>query len=147
MNYSNDPDFAVSLDKKDALAGFRKRFHFPELNGKPVLYFCGNSLGLQPLGVKEYIDRELDNWARLAVEGHFRAEDPWFSYQDRLKQGMAEIVGGKPEEVAVMNSLTVNLHLLLVSFYRPTRQRFKIICEHKAFRSVRSGDPGEVPRL
>ncbi len=128
--------FAQQMDAADALAGFKNEFIFPkQTNGEPVVYFCGNSLGLQPKSTKEYIGQELDKWGNLAVEGHFRTEKPWMHYH-KLSQGpLAQIVGAKPDEVIAMNNLTVNLHLMLVSFYRPTPKRFKIIMEAGAFPS------------
>jgi kynureninase len=135
MSYLNTPDFAAAMDSKDELAGFRKQFQFPLHHGREVIYFCGNSLGLQPSAVRDYIGRELDSWSKYAVEGHFKSEDPWYSYHESLNKSMLSVVGAHPGETAVMNSLTVNLHLLMVSFYRPTAKRFKILCEYKAFPS------------
>ncbi len=107
----------------------------PLMNGREVLYFTGNSLGLQPKTTQDYILRELEDWASFGVEGHFHARMPWYSYQDFLTDQIAEILGAKPVEVVAMNSLTANLHLLLVSFYRPSKERYKIICEYDAFPS------------
>jgi kynureninase len=135
MNNKNDLAFALEQDKKDELSPFRNKFFIPELNGKPVLYFTGNSLGLQPKGAKKALEVELEDWAKYGVEGHFNARNPWFSYHERFTKQSAELVGALPEEVVVMNGLTVNLHLLLVSFYRPKGKRVKIICEQKAFPS------------
>ena len=135
MNYINTLEFAQQLDKEDSLSKYRERFFFPKMNGKAVLYFCGNSLGLQPKTAKEYINTELDDWAKYGVEGHFEATHPWFSYHEPFLEPVARLVGALPSEVAIMNSLTVNLHLLMVSFYRPTKDRFKIICEDDAFPS------------
>lgn len=124
------------LDKQDPLRKFREKFHIPlQENGREFLYLCGNSLGLQPRKAAEYVHEELEDWARLGVEGHTDARHPWLPYHEFLTQNMAKVVGAKPSEVVVMNSLTVNLHLLLVSFYRPTRERFKIIIEQNAFPS------------
>jgi len=121
------------LDDRDPLKNFRQRFHFPA--GGDVVYFTGNSLGLMPKTAKEYVEQELDDWARLAVEGHVAAKNPWLPYHEFLTGPMARVVGALPIETVVMNSLTVNLHLLMVSFYRPTPERYKIIIEKGAFPS------------
>ncbi len=123
------------MDAQDPLNAFRERFLFPQHKGKQALYFTGNSLGLQPKTVLEKLKQELDDWAQYGVEGHFLAKNPWVSYHEILTQQMAKIVGALPSEVVMMNQLTVNLHLLMISFYRPTEKRFKIICEAKAFPS------------
>ena len=129
-------DFAVAMDAADPLATYRGRFCFPKTkNGEKCVYLCGHSLGLQPKEAKKYVDQELDNWAQLGVEAHFRAHSPWLHYHRLLTDQTAELVGAKPIEVVVMNSLTVNLHLMMVSFYRPTRQRHKILIERGAFPS------------
>ncbi|GGG52814.1 kynureninase [Croceivirga lutea] len=135
MNFENTLSFAVEMDKNDALKGYREKFIYPQVNSKDVIYFTGNSLGLQPKVAKDYVDEVMKDWAELAVEGHFYAEKPWWDYHERLAKPLAKIVGAKPEEVSVMNTLTVNLHFLMVSFYRPTKKRFKILCEEKAFPS------------
>ncbi|HWY37615.1 MAG TPA: kynureninase [Bacteroidia bacterium] len=135
MSSKNTLQYAQEQDKKDALKNFRERFYFPQANGKPVLYFTGNSLGLQPKTTQDSVVNELEDWATFGVEGHFHARNPWFSYHEILTEKTARLVGAKPNEVVVMNQLTVNLHLLLVSFYRPTQKRYKIICEAKAFPS------------
>lgn len=135
MNFENTLSFAVEMDNNDALRGYREKFIYPQVNGKDVIYFTGNSLGLQPKIAKDYVDEVMKDWAELAVEGHFYAEKPWWDYHERLAEPLARIVGAKPEEVSVMNTLTVNLHFLMVSFYRPTQKRFKILCEEKAFPS------------
>ncbi len=127
--------FARQLDQQDPLRAFRERFHIPVVEGKPALYFCGNSLGLQPKTVQAYITAELEKWRTLGVEGHFRGKDPWFSYHHLFKTPLAHLVGAYPDEVVAMNALTVNLHLLMVSFYRPTPKRYKILCEAGAFPS------------
>lgn len=126
---------AYALDAADVLRPLRDEFHHPVLNGKPAIYLCGNSLGLQPKAARAAIGQELDDWANWAVEGHFHAKNPWFSYQDAFAAPLARIAGAHPSEVTAMNALTVNLHLLMVSFYRPTSQRWRIICEAKAFPS------------
>ncbi len=135
MTFQNTLEFAKQLDSQDELKQYRNEFIFPQHNGKDVIYFTGNSLGLQPKKAKEYVDEVMDDWANLAVEGHFYANKPWWDYQERFAQPLSKIVGANPSEVTVMNTLTINLHLLMVSFYRPTSKRFKIICEEKAFPS------------
>ncbi|MFO8146332.1 MAG: kynureninase [Gillisia sp.] len=135
MEFRNTREFAQSLDKEDPLAKYKDEFIFPEINNKKVIYFTGNSLGLQPKSAKKYVDEVMDDWAKLAVEGHFYAEKPWWDYHERFSEKLAKVVGAKPAEITVMNTLTVNLHLLMVSFYRPDAKRYKIICEEKAFPS------------
>lgn len=137
MEYSNTLEFARDQDRADPLAGFRERFHHPQANGKQALYFAGNSLGLMPRTAHEAIETELMDWASLGVEGHFQATNPWIDYHSLLTPLIAEIVGARETEVVCMNTLTTNLHLLFVSFYRPDRQRFKIISEAKMFPSDR----------
>jgi kynureninase len=127
--------FAQEQDQKDPLKKYREQFYFPQHEGKNVLYFTGNSLGLQPKSTSKYIQQELDDWAKYGVEGHFHAKNPWYSYHEQFTEPLAKIVGAKPHEVVAMNQLTVNLHLLMVSFYRPSKNRYKIICETKAFPS------------
>lgn len=135
MNFQNTLSFATEMDLHDQLRDLRKEFLFPQHNGKPFIYLCGNSLGLQPKSAREVLGKQLDNWENLAVEGWFEGDSPWMFYHKELKELMAPIVGAKPEEVCPMNTLTVNLHLLLVSFYRPDQKRFKIIMEAGAFPS------------
>ncbi|WP_297765722.1 kynureninase [uncultured Muriicola sp.] len=135
MKFQNTLSFARELDSQDALAPYRKEFHFPKVNGSEVIYFTGNSLGLQPKRTKAFVDEIMKDWRELAVEGHFYAERSWWDYHERLAKPLAKVVGAKPAEISVMNSLTVNLHLLMVSFYRPTKKRYKILCEEKAFPS------------
>lgn len=136
MMFESDLKFAKDMDAKDPLKDFRSRFYFPKhRNGKDALYFCGNSLGLQPKSVKKYIDQELEDWQNLGVEGHFKAKHPWMPYHEFLTEQMARVVGAKPKEVVVMNNLTVNLHLMMVSFYRPTKEKYKIVIEGGAFPS------------
>lgn len=135
MDFQNTREFAQQLDAQDQLKHYINEFIFPKVNGKQVIYFTGNSLGLQPKRTKKYVDEVMDDWANLAVEGHFYADKPWWDYHERFCQPLSEIVGAKPTEVGVMNTLTVNLHLLLVSFYKPTPKKYKIICEEKAFPS------------
>ena len=134
-NFENSLDFAQSMDREDPLRTFRSKFLFPEHNGKSVVYFTGNSLGLQPQDSENALKTELDDWKKHGVEGHFRAKNPWFSYHEMFKPLLAEVVGAKPIEVTAMNGLTTNLHLLMVSFYRPSGNRYKILCEAKAFPS------------
>ncbi|CAN5590167.1 kynureninase [soil metagenome] len=129
-------EFAAQMDSGDPLAGIRKRFFIPRnADGNEVVYFTGNSLGLQPRSVRDYIEQELKDWETFAVEGHMRAKNPWLSYHEFLTEQMARVIGAKPIETVVMNSLTVNLHLLLVSFYRPSGERRKIVIEKGAFPS------------
>lgn len=135
MNFTFTRAYAENLDRKDPLKDYKQAFHFPKVDGKEVLYFTGNSLGLQPKIARDYVDEIMDDWANLAVEGHFSGSRPWWDYHERFQDKLAAIVGAKPSEITVMNTLTVNLHLMMVSFYRPTRNRFKIICEEKAFPS------------
>lgn len=136
MNYKNTADFALSLDAKDELRKYRDKFHIPlQKNGEEHIYMCGNSLGLQPKRTKEYLNQELEDWAAFGVEGHFHAKNPWMPYHEFLTESYAKIVGAKPTEVVAMNTLTVNLHLMMVSFYQPTEKRHKIIIEGDAFPS------------
>ena len=135
MTFENTLEFAQQLDAQDKLSKYQEEFIFPKVNDKKVIYFTGNSLGLQPKRTKKYIDEVMNDWANLAVEGHFYAEKPWWDYHERFANPLSKLVGALPAEVTVMNTLTVNLHLLMVSFYRPTKSRYKIICEEKAFPS------------
>lgn len=135
MQFQNTLEYARELDSQDKIASYRDQFIFPQHEGKNVIYFTGNSLGLQPKSAKKYVDEIMTDWANLAVEGHFYAEKPWWDYHERFSEKLAKVVGAKPAEVTVMNTLTVNLHLLMVSFYRPEGKRYKIICEEKAFPS------------
>ena len=135
MQFKNTLQYAQQLDAEDQLSKYRDEFHFPKVNGKQVIYFTGNSLGLQPKRTQKFVDEVMTDWKEMAVEGHFYADKPWWDYHERLAAPLAKVVGAKPEEVTVMNTLTVNLHLLMVSFYRPTKKRYKIICEEKAFPS------------
>ncbi|HYJ90714.1 MAG TPA: kynureninase [Pyrinomonadaceae bacterium] len=124
------------LDSNDSLRGSRYRFHFPEpKNGIEPIYFTGNSLGLMPKKAREYVDEELEDWARLGVEAHLNARHPWLPYHEFLTEQMARVIGAKPIETVVMNSLTVNLHLLMVSFFKPTEDRLKVVIEKGAFPS------------
>ena len=139
-DYSFEPgiDFARQMDRQDPLARFRERFHIPKSeDGGESVYLCGNSLGLQPTNAADYVNAELKKWQHLGVKGHFDGEFPWMPYHEFLTPHMAEMVGGGTGEVVVMNSLTVNLHLMMVSFYRPTAERHKILIEDQAFPSDR----------
>lgn len=136
MTFESTEAFALKMDEQDLLKHFRNKFYIPKQpDGKDVLYFTGNSLGLQPKATRKYIEQELKDWETLGVDGHFQAINPWMPYHENLTDAMAKIVGAKPIETVVMNSLTVNLHLLMVSFYRPTAERYKIIIEADAFPS------------
>ena len=136
MNYKETRDFALSLDRDDGLSKYRNQFHIPlQDNGEEYIYFCGNSLGLQPKKTKQFIDQEINDWANLGVEGHLNAKNPWLSYHEFLSKSYANLVGSKKSEVVAMNTLTVNLHLMMVSFYRPTSKRYKIVIEQDAFPS------------
>ena len=135
MNYNQSSGFALEMDSRDALGAMRNEFYFPKINGKDALYFCGNSLGLQPKSAEAALLQELEDWKNWGVEGHFNAKNPWFPYHKILTSSLARIVGAQKTEVVCMNTLTVNLHLLMVSFYRPTKERYKIIMEAGAFPS------------
>lgn len=134
--YTTDKNFAKDADKNDPLKEFRKRFHIPrDKDHKEVVYLCGNSLGLQPLITKPYIEQELEDWKNLGVEGHLHAQNPWLPYHEFLTEKTAALAGAQHDEVVNMNSLTVNLHLMMVSFYRPTKERYKILIEGNTFPS------------
>jgi kynureninase len=128
-------DFAVAMDDRDPLRGYRERFLLPKHAGSECIYLCGHSLGLQPKTAATYIQQELNDWAQLGVEAHFHAKNPWMSYHRLLTGQTAELIGAKPVEVVAMNSLTVNLHLMMVSFYQPTPRKHKILVERGAFPS------------
>src|SRR5436190_3375450 len=134
-SFENTIEFAHMLDVQDPLKDFRDKFIIPETDGKKQIYFLGNSLGLQPKSTKAELQKVLDQWSKYGVEAFFMGEEPWMEYHDKLKNPLCKIVGAKPDEVVVMNQLTVNLHLMMVSFYRPVGKRNKIICEAKAFPS------------
>ncbi|WP_298895856.1 kynureninase [uncultured Psychroserpens sp.] len=135
-NYQLGPEFAEHQDQNDQLSSYRTKFHMPkDSNGNELIYMTGNSLGLQPKITKNYINQELDDWATLGVEGHTEGKNPWLHYHEFLTETMANIVGAKPLEVVVMNSLTANLHFMMVSFYQPTPKRYKILIEADAFPS------------
>lgn len=134
--FSADEEFALELDRRDPLAQFRERFHLPrDRDGKPLIYFVGNSLGLMPKATRNLVEQELDDWAQLGVDGHLEGRTPWYSYHETVRESAARVVGAKPHEVVCMNSLTVNLHLMMATFYRPTKSRFKILMEEPAFPS------------
>src|SRR2546423_2288331 len=136
MEFSAGEDFAKQLDVEDPLRGFREKFHLPlGKDDKPLIYFAGNSLGLMPKSAKQVVDQELDDWAKLGVGAHLDAKTPWYTYHEPLREPTARMVGAKPVEVICMNSLTVNLHLMMATFYQPTKSRFKILMEDPAFPS------------
>jgi len=133
--YQYTEEYALEMDRNDLLSHFRDRFHFPKVEGKQAIYLCGNSLGLQPKTVQAHLQKELDQWADMAVDGHFHGEDPWYTVRMKSKPILAQIVGAKEHEVVAMNNLSSNLHFLMVSFYQPTGKRYKIITEAGAFPS------------
>jgi kynureninase len=134
--YSANEEFALQLDRDDPLGQFRQKFHLPlGRDGNPVIYFAGNSLGLMPKSAREIVEQELDDWATFAVGAHLDAATPWYSYHETLREPVARLVGAKPIEVICMNSLTVNLHLMMATFYRPTKSRFKVLMDDPAFPS------------
>src|SRR6266542_3760749 len=135
MVFENSLDFARRLDSQDPLKGFREKFIIPSIKGKEQIYFLGNSLGLQPKNIKPETDKILDQWGKYGVEAFFMGENPWIDYHDLLTKPLSKIVGALPYELTVMNQLSVNLHLMMVSFYQPTGKRNKILCEAKAFPS------------
>lgn len=135
LQFKNTLEYAQYLDEQDHLKSFRDQFYIPLLHGKDAIYFTGNSLGLQPKTTQDYVLNELEDWANYGVEGHLNARNPWMYYHEMFTEPLTKITGALPTEVVAMNQLTVNLHLLLVSFYRPSKQRYKIICEAKAFPS------------
>jgi kynureninase len=135
MQFENTLSFAQNLDANDKLAHFKNQFHLLTNNNKHVVYLCGNSLGLQPKSARMAVEQEFSDWAKLGVEGHFKAKNPWFGYHHFLTENAAKVVGANSSEVVIMNNLTVNLHLMMVSFYQPTATRFKIIMEAAAFPS------------
>ena len=128
--------FARHLDEQDPLRSYRDRFHLPVgRDGKPLIYFCSHSLGLEPKAVAPLMQEELRKWASLGVKGHFEGESPWYTYQETVRRTAADIVGAKPNEVILMNGLTVNLHLMMATFYRPTPQKHKILVDEPTFPS------------
>jgi kynureninase len=136
MTFSADEQFALQLDSEDPLRHFRQKFHLPlGKDDKPLIYFAGNSLGLMPKAARAIVEEELDDWAKLGVDAHHAASTPWYTYHEALREPTARLVGAKPLEVICMNSLTVNLHLMMATFYRPARSRFRILMEEPAFPS------------
>ncbi len=136
MNFSADEDFAVRFDAEDPLRHIREKFHLPiGADGKSSIYFAGNSLGVMPKAARKIVEQELDDWAKRAVDAHHAADTPWYSYHETLREPTARLVGAKPNEVICMNSLTVNLHLMMATFYLPTKARSKILMEEPAFPS------------
>ena len=136
MQFATDESFAKQLDAEDSLRHFREQFHLPlGKDGKPLIYFAGNSLGLMPKAARAIVEEELENWAKLGVDAHHAAGTPWYTYHEALREPIARLVGAKPLEVICMNSLTVNLHLMMATFYRPAKSRFKILMEEPAFPS------------
>src|SRR5258708_19106034 len=134
MQFSTDENFARQLDAANPPSQFREKFHLPHgKDGKPLIYFAGNSLGPMPKAARQIVEEELDNWASLGVDAHHATGTPWYSYQEALREPTARLAGAKPLEVICMNSLTVNLHLMMATFYRPTQSRFKILREEPAF--------------
>jgi len=145
MEFNTSIEKALQLDRDDELSRFRESFHIPKhTDGTDSIYLCGNSLGLQPRQTKTFLNQELDDWARLGVEGHFHAAHPWMPYHEFLTETQAQIVGAKPHEVVIMNTLTTNLHLMMVSFYQPKGNRTKIIIEADAFPSDRYAVASQV---
>lgn len=135
MKYRTDAAFAAEMDAQDPLAKFRAQFHIPQHEGRDCIYFCGNSLGLQPKAVEGAMAQELADWKNLGVEGHFHGKHPWMPYHEFVAENAAYVVGAKASEVVMMNGLTANLHLMMVSFYRPTKARYKILIEYTPFPS------------
>lgn len=135
MTFESSLEFAKKMDANDPLNAFREKFLFPDFHKKDIIYFTGNSLGLQPKSTRKMIEEELDDWAKYGVEGHFMSRRPWYSYHEQLTELSAYVVGAKPIETVITHSLTTNIHLLMVSFYQPNGKRTKILCEKKAFPS------------
>ena len=134
--FQPDEDFARQLDEADPLRGYREQFHIPRRpDGEPVIYFCGNSLGLQPKSARAMVEQEMNDWADSAVDAHFKSDSAWYAYHDLFRETGARLVGALPGEVVMMNSLTVNLHFMMVSFYRPTKNRYKILIDYPTFPS------------
>jgi kynureninase len=144
MPFKLDRDYALELDRTDPLAFYRQRFHIPQHQGKDEIYLCGNSLGLQPRDTQRLVQEELEDWQRLGVKGHFDGRRPWMPYHEQFTEPTARLVGAKPVEVVSMNSLTVNLHLMMTSFYRPTQGRHKLLIERGAFPSDRYAVEAQV---
>lgn len=134
-HFQNTAEFAAAMDAADKLSHFRQRFYFPQHNGKDAIYLTGNSLGLQPKTARAFVEQEFADWEKYGVEGHFKGKNPWFAYHHFLTENAAKVVGALPDEVVIMNNLTTNLHLMMVSFYRPEGTRYKILMEEGAFPS------------
>ena len=157
MQYKNSIDFARQLDREDELTRFREMFHIPKQDGTEVIYFCGNSLGLQPKSALDILNEEMIKWQKLGVEGHFEGDRPWVDYHVHGKKELGKLLGAHADEVVIMNQLTTNLHVLLASFYEPTAKRKKILIEKGAFPSdhyavssharIRGLDPDQVVEL
>src|SRR5213075_1842172 len=136
MTFSAEEQFALQLDSEDPLRHFRQKFHLPlGKDDRPLIYFAGNSLGLMPIAARAIVEEELDNWAKLGVDAHHASGTPWYTYHEALREPTARLVGANPLEVICMNSLTVNLHLMMATFYRPTKSRFEVLMEEPAFPS------------
>ncbi len=135
MNFDNSFEYAKFLDRDDELKSFREKFIIPTNAGKQQIYFLGNSLGLQPKSCRNAIEKVLEQWSQHGVEAFFIGDEPWYHFHEMLAKPLAGIIGSSPDEMVVMNQLTVNLHLMMASFYRPERKKNKIICEAKAFPS------------
>src|SRR6184192_4730932 len=136
MQFSDNEVFAKQLDAQDSLHVSREKFHLPaNRSGEPLIYFAGNSLGLMPKSAKQIVEQELEDWAKLGLDAHLNAKTPWYSYHEKLREPAARLVGAQPIEVICMNSLTVNLHLMMATFYHPTKSRFKVLMEEPAFPS------------
>jgi kynureninase len=135
IRFEGNKAFALEMDSKDELRNFRDQYHIPKKEGKDAIYFCGNSLGLQPKEAAGLVQNEMNRWRDLGVEGHFKGEWPWTQYHKAVVHAAMDIVGAKEEEIIHMNTLTVNLHLLMASFYKPTKERYLIIMEAGAFPS------------
>lgn len=143
-HFENSLESAKQMDNEDPLKSFREQFYIPIIHGKESIYFTGNSLGLQPKTAQEYILNDLEDWANYGVEGHVHARNPWIKYHEMFPEKLAPLLGALEEEIVVMNQLTINLHLLLTTFYRPTKERYKIICEAKAFPSDQYASESQV---
>ncbi len=135
MSFTSTRDYAKELDQQDSLKEYRSLFHIPPFKESECIYFCGNSLGLQPKTVQNAIEQELNDWRKLGVHGHLHAKNPWAFYHKNTKQTLAQLVGARPDEVVAMNNLTSNLHLMMVSFYQPTSKKYKILMEERSFSS------------
>src|SRR6516162_7940989 len=138
VTHSASDRYAMDLDASDPLAEFRHHFHIPKRpNGEPVVYLCGHSLGLPPIHAETYVRQELWDWQHLGVDAHFRGQNPWYSYHEQFAGPLSRLVGGEPDEVVAMNGLTVNLHLMLATFYKPLPERPAILIDEPSFPSDR----------